>query len=55
MRAGAAMGVELDGPVGDREPQGRSDRALDEADFTTVGANKLGRDGKAETSAAGAS
>ena len=52
---GRRGGLELHGAVGDGGPEGRPDRALDQADFAAMGADKLGRDGKAEAGAAGAS
>src|ERR1700720_846560 len=55
MRAGAAMGGKLDGAIGNRQPQGRTDRALDQANFAAMGAHQFGGDRKAKSGAAGAS
>src|SRR5271156_4703615 len=54
MCSGAAMRRKLDGAIGNGEPQGRADRALDEADIAAMRAHQFGGDGEAEAGAAGA-
>jgi hypothetical protein len=53
-RALAAVGVEIDRPVGNGDPEGRADRTLDQADLAAVRAHQFGNDGKPEPDAAGA-
>jgi hypothetical protein len=52
--AGATSLLELDGPIRDRQPEGRPDRPVDEPDFTPVGADQFGCDSKSQSGAAGA-
>src|ERR1044071_9826204 len=51
-RPHAAVGVELDGPVRDGEPEGCANGALHELDLAAVGADQLGGDGEAEPGSA---
>src|SRR5262249_45409057 len=53
-RPPAAPRLQLDRAVRNDEPEGRPDRALDQADLAAVGAHELGRDPQPEPGAAGA-
>src|SRR6058998_1763000 len=53
-RALAAVRVEIDRAVRDREAEGRADGAFDQANFAAVGAHQFGDDGEPEPYTAGA-
>src|SRR5947209_5658354 len=53
-RALAAVRVEIDRAVRNREAEGRADGAFDEANLTAVGAHQFGDDGEPEPNTAGA-
>jgi len=46
--------LEFDGAVGDGQPEGRPDRAVHKPDFSPVGTDQFGRDGKSQPRPAGA-
>ena len=48
------MRVEFDRPVGNGEPEGRPDGALDQFDLAAMGADELGGDDEAQARAAAA-
>src|SRR5215470_2891461 len=53
-RALAAPRLQVDRLVGDGEPEGGAERAVDQVDLAAMGADQLGGDGEAEPGSAGA-